>query len=53
MILSILISSIFMSSMGLVPFEQSFAQRGENDDDIVHNSNNNVIGQDGDGNEAS
>jgi hypothetical protein len=34
-------------------FEQSFAQRGENDDDIVHNSNNNVIGQDGDGNEAS
>ena len=50
--LSFLLSSIFMSSMGLVSFEQSFAQREEDDDD-VHNSNNNVIGQDGDGNEAT
>ncbi|MDF0681608.1 MAG: hypothetical protein P0116_11655 [Candidatus Nitrosocosmicus sp.] len=50
--LSFLISSIYISSMGLMSFEQSFAQN-EDEDDNVDNSNNNVIGQDGVGNEAS
>ncbi|MDF0680922.1 MAG: hypothetical protein P0116_08165 [Candidatus Nitrosocosmicus sp.] len=45
-----MISTVIMSSMGLVSAEQSFAQREEDD---VHNSNNNVIGQNGDGNDAS
>jgi hypothetical protein len=48
--LSILVSTCLMSSMGLMSFEQSFAQ---SEDDDVNNSNNNVIGQEGDGNEAS
>lgn len=38
--------------MGLLSAERSYAQSGENDD-LVHNSNNSVISQDGDGNEAS
>ena len=42
-----------MSSTGLISFEQSFAQREEEDDNDVNNSNNNSIGQNGDGNEAT
>jgi hypothetical protein len=53
MMLSILLPSTFMSSFGVMSFEESFAQRDENDNNDVHNSNNNVIGQEGDGNEAS
>jgi hypothetical protein len=47
--LSVLISTIFISSMGLISVEQSFAQREDDED----GNNNNVIGQDGEGNEAS
>lgn len=39
--------------MGLLPAERSYAQSDEDDDEDDRNSNNNVIGQDGDGNEAS
>ena len=47
--LSVLVSSIIMSSMGLISVEQSFAQREDDED----GNNNNVIGQNGDENEAS
>jgi hypothetical protein len=47
----VLVSSIFGSSIGLMSFEKSYAQR--DDDDDVNNNNNHVIGQDGEGNEAS
>ncbi|HKU83339.1 MAG TPA: collagen-like protein [Candidatus Nitrosocosmicus sp.] len=39
--------------MGLLSLEQSFAQSEKDDDDDVRNSNNNVIGQEGNGNQAS
>lgn len=41
-----------MSSLCLLSFEQVLAQ-SDDGDDKVNNSNNNVIGQEGDGNEAS
>lgn len=50
MILSVLISSIVLSSIGFISFEKSFAQSDNDDPD---SRNNNVIGQEGDGNEAS
>jgi hypothetical protein len=52
--LSILVYTVIMTSIGWRSFEQSFAQREDIDDhDDAHNSNNNVIGQDGDGDKAS
>lgn len=53
MMLSILVSTVIMTSIGLLSLEQSFAQREEDDDADVHNSNNYGFGQNGGGNKAS